>query len=216
MPQPIEVKGQAKQQRLADLHGQTATWCFRRELAFDHRKDGFYFGARPIQRPGKSAVHLIADFSFGNAAPRGRGNHAVGSQRATHVAVMGFGVELAVGQHQSNGQAATGGIQQAGQSTRVAPRALSRPLRQNDLAIHIGNQQPLQIVSIARLPAGMLLDATDEVRADRVLRQPGAIDATQARRRPRRELRRSRRTDSPSTFSMVSSGSRRKKRYTVV
>src|SRR5712692_6187765 len=25
MPQPIEVKGQAKQQRLADLHGQTAT-----------------------------------------------------------------------------------------------------------------------------------------------------------------------------------------------
>src|SRR5712692_7005309 len=89
---------------------------------------------------------------------------------------MGFGVELAVRQHQSNGQAATGGIQQAGQSTRVAPRALSRPLRQNDLAIHIGNQQPLQIVSIARLPAGMLLDATDEVRADRVLRQPGAID----------------------------------------
>src|ERR1700731_1970098 len=66
MPQPIEVKSQAEQQSLPHLCGQAATRCFGRELAFDHGEDGFYFGARPIQRPRKSAVHLVAKLSFRN------------------------------------------------------------------------------------------------------------------------------------------------------
>jgi hypothetical protein len=77
MPQPIEVKGQSEQQSLPHLYGQVATRCFGRELAFDHREDRFYFGARSIQRPRKSAVHLVAKLSFRNTTPP-VGNHAVG------------------------------------------------------------------------------------------------------------------------------------------
>ena len=79
MPQPIEVKSQAEQQSLPHLCGQAATRCFGRELTFDHREDRFYFGARTIQLPRKSAVHLMAEFCFRNAAPRIRRDHAVGS-----------------------------------------------------------------------------------------------------------------------------------------
>ncbi len=159
MPQPIEVKGQSEQQGLPHLHGQAATWCFGRELAFDHREDGFYFGARPIQLPRKSAVHLMAEFCFRNATPRIGRDHAVGSQRAAHVAVIGFGVELRIRQYHTNGHGAASRVHQAGQSPCVAPRTLSRSLRQNDLAIHIDHDQPLQKVSVARLPALLLLDA---------------------------------------------------------
>ena len=79
MPQPIVVKSQSEQQSLPHLYGQAATRRFSRELAFDHREDGFYFGARPIQ------------------LPRVGRDHAVGSQRAAHVSVIGCGVELRVG-----------------------------------------------------------------------------------------------------------------------
>jgi hypothetical protein len=174
MPQPIEVKSQAEQQSLPHLCGQAATRCFGRELAFDHREDRFYFGARPIQRPRKSAVHLVAKRSFRNTTPP-IGNHAVGSQRAAQVAVIGFGVELRVRQHHSNGHGATGRVHQAGQSTGVAPRTLSRALRQNDLAIHIDHDQPLQKVPIACFSARRLLDAGYEIGTDGVLRKPGTV-----------------------------------------
>jgi hypothetical protein len=174
MPQPIEVKSQAEQQSLPHLCGQAATRCFGRELAFDHREDGFYFGARPIQRPRKSAVHLVAKLSFRNTTPP-IGNDAVGSQRAAHVSVIGFGVEPRVRQHRTNGHGAASRVHQAGQSTRVAPRTLSRSLRQNDLAIHIDHDQPLQKVSIACFSARMLLDAAYKIGADGVLRKPGTV-----------------------------------------
>src|SRR5882724_2846078 len=173
MPQPIEVKSQAEQQSLPHLYGQAATWRFDRELAFDHREDGFYFGARPIQLPRKSAVHLMAEFCFRNAAPWVGRDYAVGSQRAAHVSVIGFGIELRVRQHHSNGHGPTSCVHQAGQSTRVAPRTLSRSLRKNDLAIHIDHDQPLQKVSVACFSALMLLDAAYEIGADGVLRKPG-------------------------------------------
>jgi hypothetical protein len=197
MPQPKEVKSQSEQQSLPRLHEQVATWRFGRELAFDHREHGFYFGARSIHLQRKSAVHLIAEFSFRNAPLRDGRDHAVGSQRAAHVSVIGFGVELRV--------------HQAGQSPCVAPQTLSRSLRQNDLAIHIDHDQPLQKVSVARLPALLLLDAAHEIGADGVLR---------ARyRQPPRKPRVGRGAVAVPilpTLSMVSSGSRRKKRYTVV
>ena len=96
MPQPIKVKGQSEQQGLSRLYGQAATWCSGRKLTFDHREDRFYFGARTIQLPRKSAVHLVADSSSRDAAARFGRNDAVGSQRAAHVPVIGFGVELRV------------------------------------------------------------------------------------------------------------------------
>jgi hypothetical protein len=117
MPQAIEVKGQSQQQGLANLQGQAAAGRFRRELAFDHREDGFYFCPRPIQLPGKRAVHMIADFCFRNAAPRVSGNHAVGSQHRANVSAIRVGVELGIRQHHADGQGqdAAGRIHQAGQ-----------------------------------------------------------------------------------------------------
>ena len=110
MPQPIEVKSQPEQQSLPRLHGQAATWCFGRKLAFDHREDGLYFGARTLPLPRKSAVHRIADFPFRDAPPRIGRDHAGGSPRAANVAVMGFGVELRVRQYHANGDGATGRV----------------------------------------------------------------------------------------------------------
>jgi hypothetical protein len=175
MPQPIEVKSQAEQQSLPHLYGRDATRCFGRELTFDHREDRFYFGARPIQLPRKSAVHLVTDSSSRDAAARFGRNDAVSSQRAAHVPVIGFGVQLRVRQHHSNGHGATRCVHQAGQSTRVAPRTLSRSLRQNDLAIHIDHDQPLQKVFVARLPALMLLNAAYEIGTGGVRRKPGTV-----------------------------------------
>jgi len=119
-------------------------------------------------------VHLVAKRSFRNTTPP-IGNHAVGSQRAAHVAVIGFGVELRVRQHHPNGHSAASRVHQAGQSTGVAPRALSRALRQNDLAIDIDHDQPLQKVSIACFSALLLLDAAYEIGADGVLRKPSTV-----------------------------------------
>jgi len=96
-----------------------------------------------------------------------------GLQRAARVSVIGFGIELRVRQHHSNGHGPTSGVHQAGQSTRVAPRTLSRLLRKNDLAIHIDHDQPLQKVSVACFSALVLLDAAYEMGADGVLRKPG-------------------------------------------
>src|SRR6266478_550805 len=170
-PQPIEVKCQSEQQSLPHLCGQAATRCFGRELAFNHREDGFYFGARTIQLPRKSAVHLIAEFSFRNAAPRVGRDHAVGSQRAANVAVIGFGVEL-----------------------------------------RIDHDQPLQKVSVARFPARMLLNTAYEISAHGVLRKPGTVDGhTSPASATARTV-----AQSARTWSMVSSGSRHKNRYTVV
>jgi hypothetical protein len=79
MPQAVEVKGQTQQQRLPDLQRQTAARRFRREFPFDHREDRFYLGARPIQLPRKSTMHLVADGSFWDTASWVGGDHAVRS-----------------------------------------------------------------------------------------------------------------------------------------
>jgi hypothetical protein len=56
MPQPTEVKSQSEQQGLAHLQGQAANWRFGRKLAFDHREDRLYFGARTIHAAEKRGV----------------------------------------------------------------------------------------------------------------------------------------------------------------
>jgi hypothetical protein len=68
-----------------------------------------------------------------------------------------------------------GRVHQSRQRPRVDPRPLSRPLRQQDLLMHIGDHQPLQKMFIARLPTAVLLDAPEEVRADGLWRQSRAI-----------------------------------------
>jgi hypothetical protein len=93
------------------------------------------------------------------------------------VVVIGFGVELRIRQHHTNGDGATGRVYQAGQSPCVAPRTLSRSLRQNDLAIHIDHDQPLQKVFVARLPARMLLATAYQIGANGMRRKPGTVDS---------------------------------------
>src|SRR5690242_812156 len=81
MFQAVEVEGQAKEQRLTDLHGQSATGCFGGEFAFDDREHRFYFGAWSVQLARKFAVHQITDFSIGQATSACR-NHTEGSRGA--------------------------------------------------------------------------------------------------------------------------------------
>src|ERR1700676_305572 len=101
----------------------------------------------------------------------------LGSQRAANGAVIGCGVELRVRQYHAHGDGATGRVYQAGQSPGVAPRTLSRSLRQDDLAIHIDHHQPLQKVFVARLLTRMLLDTAYEIGADGMQRQPATVDS---------------------------------------
>src|SRR5208283_519645 len=91
VPQAIEVKGQAEQHRLANLHRQAATGSFRREFAFDHREDRFHFRPWRVQFLRERAVHLIADGSFRNAASGVGRDYALCSERAADMSVIGFG-----------------------------------------------------------------------------------------------------------------------------
>jgi hypothetical protein len=177
MPQAVEVKGQAQQQRLADLQRQAAARCFGREFTFDHREDRFYLRARPLQFSRKSTMPLVADFSFRDTASWVGADHAVRPQRRAHVAVICFGVARGVGQHHADGQGqdAAGRMHQAAQIRRVTPRAPFGPLRQDALAIHVGDYQPLQKVPLAFLPVGLLLHAAYEVGADTMRRESRAI-----------------------------------------
>src|ERR1700746_2306649 len=103
MPQAVEVKGQAEQQCLSNLQGHATTWCFRRELAFDHRENCFDLRAWPIQLARKIAMHLVADFSLRHTTSWVGGDHAVCSQGGANVTMVGFRVKLRVGQHQTDG-----------------------------------------------------------------------------------------------------------------
>lgn len=138
MPQAIEVKGQAEQHRLANLHWQAATGSFRREFAFDHREDRFHFRAWRVQFLRERAVHLIADGSFRNAASGVGRDYALGSERAADMPVIGFGIELGISQHQPDWRDTASRVHQARQSGGIAPGTLTGSLRQNDLAIDIG------------------------------------------------------------------------------
>ena len=113
MPQPIEVKSQSEQQSLPHLHGQAATGGFGGKLAFDYGEEGFYLGAWSVPFARKFTVHLVADCSIGDAASA-CGNHTEGSERGANVLMIGFGVELRVGQHQADGDGLAGRFQQAG------------------------------------------------------------------------------------------------------
>jgi hypothetical protein len=73
--------------------------------------------------------------------------------------VIGFGIELGISQPQPDRCDTPSRVYQARQSGGIASRTLPGPVRQNYLAIDIGNHQPSQEVTIARFPVAMLLDA---------------------------------------------------------
>jgi len=95
MPQAVDVVGQAEQQGLADLRGQAAPGCARRELSFDSGEDAFDLGALPIRFFRKSAEHLIPDSAVRDT-PTSRGDNALGSQALPNMFVVGFGIKLRI------------------------------------------------------------------------------------------------------------------------
>src|SRR6266852_8154477 len=175
VPQAVEVISQAEQQGLADLRSQATARSAGGEFALDHRKDGFDLRALSIALLRKLPVHLSTQNSFGNPPARLRRDNALRSPALPNMLVVGFGIKLGIGKHQAQRNVLGGRVHQSRKRPRVDPRPLPRPLRQQDLLMHIGDYQPLQIVFIARLPTAVLLDAPEEVGADGLWRQSRAI-----------------------------------------
>ena len=130
--------------------------------------------------------------------------------------MVGFGIELRIGQHQAEGRTCSGHIQQPGQRRGVATRSGMGPLRQpKSVCCKSATTSHFNQRRWGALPCACCFDAAEEEGADGVLRQPRAVHAgrvTRAERRPRRNWR----TVSSSPRSMVSSSSRFRKRYKVV
>src|SRR5260370_42495537 len=159
VPQAVEVISQAEQQGLADLRTQAATRSAGGEFALDHRKDRFDLRALSIALLRKLLVHLSTENAFGNTPARLRRDNALRSPALPNMLVVGLGIKLGIRQHQAEGNVLGGRVHQSRKRPRLDPRPLPRPLRQQDLAMHIGGHQPLQLVFIARLPTAVLLDA---------------------------------------------------------
>src|SRR5580692_10248376 len=100
VPQAIEVISEPEQQGLANLRCQMAPRSARGKFPFDHREDGFNLGAGRILFPWKSPVHLATDSSSGEAPAKVRRDDATRAQALPNVLMVGFGVELRIGQHQ--------------------------------------------------------------------------------------------------------------------
>src|SRR5258707_6157838 len=175
VPQAVEVISQAEQQGLADLRTQAATRSAGGEFALDHRKDRFDLRALSIALLRKLLVHLSTENAFGNTPARLRRDNALRSPALPNMLVVGLGIKLGIRQHQAEGNVFGGRVHQSRKRPRVDPRPLPRPLRQQDLAMHIGDYQPLLIVIIARRSTAVLLDAPEEVGADGLGRQSRAI-----------------------------------------
>jgi len=90
--------------------------------------------------------------------------------------VVGFGVKLRIRQHHPDRSTACRHIQQPRQSTRVAPRPLPSPLRQQNLLPDIHHNQPLQPRTTRPGPVRMLLQAPVEEGADGSIGEPRAVD----------------------------------------
>ena len=155
MPEAVEVVGKTEQQGLADLDGQAAPGSARGELALNGREDGFDLSALAVGFFRKGAEHLIPNGALGNTPALGR-NDAPSSQALPNVFVVGFRVELRIRQHQAKGRASCGHVQQSRQRTHVGSRPLMRPLRQQNLLLHIHHNHPLQPMA---MPRTVLCDA---------------------------------------------------------
>src|SRR5713101_5491209 len=171
MPQAVEVVGQPEQQGLADLRCQASPRGARGELTFDSGEDAFDLGALPIRFFRKGAEHLIANRAVRDT-PAPRGDNALGSQALPNVLVVGFGVKLRIREHHTDRSAARRHVEQPRQRTRVAPRPLPSPLRQQNLLLHIHDNQPLQPRTTRPGPVGMLLQASVEEGADGSIGEP--------------------------------------------
>ncbi len=175
MPQAVEVERKTEQECLANLNRQAASGGPRGEFAFYRGESGFDFDALAVGLRWKAAEHQIANFAVGDTATLGR-DDALRSQTLPNVLMIGFGIELRICQHQADGRAAGGHIQQGRQKTHVRSRSLMGPLRQQNLLLHIHDDYPLQPMTMARTALGLLFHAPDEETADGIVREARPVD----------------------------------------
>jgi len=176
MPQAIEIIGEAEEEGLANLGGQATPRGTRGEFTFDDRKDSFDLGALPVRFFREGAVHLIANGAIGDPPALG-GDDASSPQALPNVLVIGFGVKLRIRQHHANGRASCRHVQQSRQIAHVGSWPAMRPLRQQNLLLHIHHDHPLQPMAMARAAVGMLFHAPYKKGADRIIGEPGAVDS---------------------------------------
>jgi hypothetical protein len=93
-------------------------------------------------------------------------DNAPRSRALPNVLMIGFGVQLRIRQHHTEGSAACRHIEQPRQSACVAPWPLTRPRRQQNLLLHIHDNQPLQPRATRPGSVGLLLQAPQKESAD--------------------------------------------------
>src|SRR5437879_891740 len=101
MPQAVEVVGESEQEGLSDLHDQATARSARRQLAFHHREDGFYLRPLSVLFLRKLAIHLPAQRSLRNTPTWLRWTNTLHPPALPNMQVIGFGIELGIGQHQA-------------------------------------------------------------------------------------------------------------------
>jgi hypothetical protein len=126
MPQAVRIETQSKQQGLAHVHSQRATWCTRRELALDRREQALDQDSTPVNPSWVWPPHLGADSmnppDFLSALG---GDHAQCPELLPDVSVIPFAVELCVGQYRPDARFSEVASTTAGKFAQ----SLHRPLR---------------------------------------------------------------------------------------
>src|ERR1700733_10703842 len=148
MPQTVQIETQSKQQGLARLHSKRVTWCTRRELALDRTEQTLDQSAATINPSRELPAHLCSHSmdAPGFLSALGR-NHALCSELFPDVCMVPLAVNLGVGQHQADPCLLRSRLDDGRQIRTVVPRAASRDLREQELLIHIGHDDPLQPMS---------------------------------------------------------------------
>jgi hypothetical protein len=177
MPQAVQIETQSKQQGLAGLHSQRATWCTRRELALDRREQALDQSATPVNPSWECPPHLGAHSvdAPGFLSALG-GDHALRPELLPDVGMISLAVEFGVGQNQPDVRLLGSRSDDSRQIRTVVPRAASRNLRQRELLIQIRHDYPLQPVAQWQRFLPVMTPAPHEERAHRSLCQARRID----------------------------------------
>ena len=96
----VEVAGESEKEGLSDLRDKVGSRSTRRELAFHHREDGFYLGPLSVLFLWRMAIPLPAQRSLRSTPTWLCRNNILRPPALPNLQVIGFGIELGIGQHQ--------------------------------------------------------------------------------------------------------------------
>src|SRR5260370_27683627 len=89
---------------------------------------------------------------------------------------LGSRIKLRIRQHQADGRASCGHVQQSRQIAHVGSWSSMRPLREQNLLLHIHHNDPLQPMPMPWAAVRMLFQSPYEKGADGIIGEPRAID----------------------------------------